>query len=210
MIWKTISKIAYSDTNTELAVGRYRGCDGNPPNFNSAYAKNVPPPKRNFADCASKVKACPAFNDIDVGPKSWGANGIEGCKRGTKSTANSKDSSGNWIWHSFMKYTMDSAQTCRAKYENILSKVTARLDEETTQVPAPFLMANPGPLAVVSGLVFAAAVVMIALRRARARGPLREFQGLCRDQVEDGPHIQLAETGALIAPEDGSTMGPVE
>lgn len=204
MIWKTISKIAYSDTNTELAVGQYRGCGGKPPNFNSAYAANVPPPKHNFAACAAKVKDCPAFSGIDIGAASWGANGIEGCTRGT--TANSKDSSGNWIWK--MKYASASAQTCAAKYDNILSKVKARLDEETAQVPVAFLMASPGPLAIASGIIFAAAVVMIALRRTRARG--REFNQVCLDEVEDGAHIQLVETGALIASEDGSMMSPVE
>jgi len=83
MIWKSINKIAYSDTTGKLAVGRYRDCLGNGPNMMGEYKKMVPPQKYNWASCANKVlNQCSAFSGVHK-------DDVEGC--GKQSAAWSKN-----------------------------------------------------------------------------------------------------------------------
>jgi len=109
MIWKSVNKIAYADTTGKIAVGRYRGCDGQPPNLNDAYAAMVPPPKRDWATCADLVlKKCPTFMDLKE-------EHVEGCDSSgacCKGTAN-----GGW----YVTY----GSKCSAKYAGMKSKVTS-------------------------------------------------------------------------------------
>jgi hypothetical protein len=150
MIWSSINKVAYSDTSKKLAVGRYRGCDGNPPNFNNGYKTHVPPPKHNYGDCLAKVLGCATFGGL-------AESDVDGC--GAKVTANSKDPAGNWVWKTVYK------QHCKAKYAGIMSKLSRLDDAAIPQLFQP-VVANAWLVAVATALVGAAVMV----RRRRTGG----------------------------------------
>lgn len=140
MIWKSITKIAYSDTTGELAVGRYRDCLGNGPNFNGEYKKFVPPQKHNWAFCVNKVlKSCPAFSDVKE-------NDVEGCGKQSSAWSSSSD------WH------MVYPKKCSSLY----SGVHRLYDIPEFLQP---LMSNPWPLAIACASIFALFLV-IAVKRS--------------------------------------------
>lgn len=154
MIWKTLDRVAYARQGPgKTGVGRYRGCDDKPPNFNNAYAKNVPPAKRTYEECVAKVNACPAL----------------------KGAFDFTDSQGP-EWYNKRGYFAKKGQRGFARRYEI------------PEVLAP-LMANPWPLAVASGLVFAIAVALMKRRRSRApECPDPECQELV-------PHLEVEEGG---------------
>jgi len=184
MIWKTINRIAYSDTSKKLAVGRYRGCDGKGPNFNNMYKTMVPPPKYTWDACVAKVSACPAFTGLKFGPSAHAVDGVEGCDGSSKAkscpagmTKGSGDcDSDGWLWYKFY------ASSCKAKYAGILGKITMRRYDIHEALIAP-IMANPWPLAIVGGLVFVAAVIMITVRRSRVQEFHHDF--LVAEEAEE-------------------------
>jgi len=144
MMWKSISKVAYSDTTGKLAVGRYRGCDGFGPNFNNKYKTMVPPPVANWETCAAKVLACPTFKGLTE-------KNVEGCEASAKSGADGK-------------LQMTYKTTCKKKYAAITSLISRYEIPEVFQT----LAANPWPLAIACGSVFVLSIG-VALRRSRAR-----------------------------------------
>lgn len=149
MIWRTMTKIAYSDTDKELAVGRYRGCDGSPPNFNAAYAANVPVPKYNWAHCAQKVLSCSAFSGLVE-------DDVEGCK-------SSSAWSSNTDWH------MVYATKCSHEYARLYN---------TPALFQP-LMSNPLPVAgaLAGGLVFFVGLVVRRRRTQEVRQDAELLEG---------------------------------
>lgn len=160
MIWRTVSKIAYSDTDKKLAVGRYRGCDGNPPNFNSAYAANVPAPKYNWGHCATKVLGCSAFSGLVE-------DDVEGC-----------DSSA--AWSSSRDWYMVYKKKCSAEYADLTSKVSRLYNIPAFLQP---LTSNPLPVA---GACAAALVLVLGLvvRRSRRRAATRGTELLSTESLE--------------------------
>lgn len=171
MIWKTVNKIAYSDTTGELAVGRYRGCDGTmwtSPNFNSAYAKNVPPPIHNWGECTTKVFACDAFKGLNDGV-SKDAKDVDGC---------GEKSSPQVIWSSskpgcgmdgpgcvVYKEGSGGKSSCGTKYADLTSKISRLYNIPEALQP---LMSNPWPVAVACGCSFVIFLGM-AVRRSWRR-----------------------------------------
>jgi hypothetical protein len=111
VVWKSVNKIAYSDPTGKIAVGRYRGCDGNPPNFNDQYTTMVPPPVKNWETCAGEVLACSAFEGLSE-------ENVEGCDAGGACCEGSEHE--GW----YVTY----GSTCKAKYADITSKITALLN----------------------------------------------------------------------------------
>lgn len=143
MIWKSINKIAYSDTTGELAVGRYRDCLGNGPNFNEAYTTYVPPPVNNWEYCANKVlRQCPAFSGLSD-------DDVEGCESSSASESCSGGPGCIGGWHTHMVY----ATTCKNKYARITSQVSRLYGMDIPQILQP-LMSNPWPVAFTCGSAF--------------------------------------------------------
>jgi len=167
MIWSTVNKIAYADPTKELAVGRYRGCDGNPPNFNSAYRQHVPSPKNNYATCVSKVLACPAFSGLS-------ANDLEGCN-------------GGGAWATGRDWYMDYKKKCASKYSNIVSRAS-RLYAFPNGVLDRLLVSNSWPLPVAAGSTFVLLVAFAVKRAWRQQSP--QFETL-----QDESFIEVERTG---------------
>lgn len=178
MMWKSMAKIAYSDTSKKLAVGRYRGCNNDAPNFGGQYKKMVPKPVKTWAACIAEVNKCQAFDGIEFGAEAHGANGVEGCDG--HSVSDGKNPDGSWIWKK------EYQKSCAAKYANILTD-TARLYD----IPGmpEFFTSGPGLCTLVSGLFLASVVVMLAVRRRR--GVAREHELL----VPELEGSVLEETG---------------
>lgn len=159
MMWSSIDRIAYSDTTGKLATGRYRGCDNKPPNYNDQYKDMVHPPVHDYGYCLDKVLGCDAFKGLTE-------DNLDGCDSSAAS-----DNSGKW--------SMVYKQKCKAKYANIVSKLTSRLNDD--KIPQLFqpLLANAGVLGLgVALLVVGSLAVVVRNRRRLARGhPLVDTEG---------------------------------
>jgi len=161
MIWSTINKIAYSDTTKKLAVGRYRGCDGKPPNFNGAYVQHVPAPVKNWGECATTVLACPAFSGLTE-------DDVEGCEGST-----AWDSSHGDDWYMVYK------NKCSDLYANAVSKVYRRYNIPEVLQP---LMSNPWPVAVACGSSFVIFLGMAVRRSWRRKEAASQDSELLSDE----------------------------
>lgn len=146
MMWSSIDKIAYSDTTGELAVGRYRGCDDSPPNFNDQYKDMVHPPVHDYGYCLDKVLGCDAFKGLTE-------DNLDGCE------ASAGMSGGKW----HMVY----AKKCKAKWAGIVGKLTSRLNDD--KIPQLFqpLLANAGVLGLGVALLVVGSLAVVLRKRRR-------------------------------------------
>lgn len=173
MIWSTINRISFSDPTGELATGRYRGCDGQPPNFNNQYAAKVPPPVHDYATCRATVLACPAFSGIT-------ADDIEGCD-------------GQAQWSSTEDWHVVYGSKCADKYANIVSQAARLYNVPKVLVP---LAANPWPLAVACSAFFL--LLAFAVKRRRA-----SYRAIVAQAPQDHALIETEERDDCEEPQEG-------